>query len=360
MSKLKVLLADSSVASKRLLNQAVTKTGLAEVERVAASGLIALEKLQQSTVDVVILGASLEEEEQLLAVIREHHPAVFVISMGQGAVADDTSPTLESGLRNLRLEPGLGASNRLVFLTNQLQGLFTQIMTWRYTSPANSSPLPVVRSQVDLAPAPVLPGSRWGQLKGANLVVMASSTGGTRALEIICSSLPAGFARPVLVVQHMPVEMTKKLAWSLSKKSRLPVLEAEDGMLVKSGQVVLAPGGQHMAVRATKTGVAIKLEVTPAVNGVRPAADVLFGAVAGVYSGQRVLAVILTGMGSDGQAGVIALKNSCDCFCMAQSERTCTVYGMPKSVVEAGLADAVEDLDVIPRRIIELAVGRDY
>lgn len=200
---------------------------------------------------------------------------------------------------------------------------------------------------------------RSGASEHIDLVVIASSTGGPMALETVLSQLPKDIKVPILIVQHMPPEFTDVLAQTLSKKYNLEVKEGSDGDVMKPGRILIAPGGMHMVVSSAKGfGNEIHLLDTAYVNGVRPSADVLFHSVAKEYRGKNILAVVLTGMGSDGTQGIREMKEECNCHCITQSESTCVVYGMPKCVYEAGLSDEVGDLKEIAFRMYQIIKGR--
>ena len=187
----------------------------------------------------------------------------------------------------------------------------------------------------------------------AEIVVMASSTGGPEILSRIFSILPGTLKAPILLVQHIPATMTGYFAKSLNRKSELDIFEAVHGDEIFPGKVYIAPGGRHMTVskpddQGRRT---LLLNSRPLVNSVRPSADVLFESVAGSYKG-RVLAVILTGMGEDGKKGVAALKTR-NCFCISQTSETCVVYGMPRAVDEAGLSDeSLDPLDITQKIVL--------
>ncbi|RJQ77325.1 MAG: chemotaxis-specific protein-glutamate methyltransferase CheB [Desulfobacteraceae bacterium] len=357
MEKLKVLIVDNSIFYRKILSRAVAETGLGQVAHTASNAVLALERLEQHETDVVLLDMSIPGMKCLetMEKIRKEHPAVFVVMLSAGSAKKtaDTIMALEIGAWDfIPKPPALNAEKHVENIKNRLQGLFAQIMTRKYTSPA-ADVLTVAESAPAYRPAPKK------QLSGVDLVVIASSTGGPAALEDIFKNLPAAFNKPVLVVQHMPAGLTKKLAFSLNKKCQLPVIEAAEGDPVKPGRVMIAPGGFHMTVQPGSNGdIIIKLASTPPVNGVRPAADVLFHSVAANCRGKRILAVILTGMGSDGLSGIEEMKKTCDCYCLTQSEKTCTVYGMPKNVVDAGLSDRTEDLNAIPARLLQIVSGR--
>nr|NJM00866.1 response regulator [Desulfobacula sp.] len=187
----------------------------------------------------------------------------------------------------------------------------------------------------------------------AEIVVIASSTGGPEILSRIFSILPRALKAPILLVQHIPEAMTGYFAKSLNLKSELDIFEAAHGDEILPGKVYIAPGGRHMTVSKTddRGRRTIVLNSRPPVNSVRPSADVLFESVAGSYKG-RILAVILTGMGEDGKKGVAAMKAR-NCVCLSQASETCVVYGMPRAVDEAGLSDeSLDPLDITQKIVL--------
>lgn len=191
---------------------------------------------------------------------------------------------------------------------------------------------------------------------GFDVLLIASSTGGPTALEVVLTGLNEHLDKPVLIVQHMPPNFTKIFAKALNQKCKLEVLEGSDGESLKNGRAIIAPGDFHMFLKGAYNNIKIGLDQSGPVNCVRPAADVLFKSAAEIFAGRKVLAVVLTGMGSDGTNGVRELKEKCDCYCITQSESSCTIYGMPRSVYEAGLSDEVLDLKLIAGRITELTM----
>lgn len=180
------------------------------------------------------------------------------------------------------------------------------------------------------------------------LVAIASSTGGPKALERILSKMSPEFSLPILVVQHILPHFAGTLAENLNGKTKLNVKIAEDGEMIEGGNVYIAQSGTHMKLDANKR---IGLDRSPQVNGIRPAADVLFESLSDVYNLKDVLTVVLTGMGTDGVRGLSLLKQKRNCICLTQSEKTCIVYGMPRAVVESGLSDMSVDLDDIAGKI---------
>ncbi|OGR15220.1 MAG: hypothetical protein A2277_15910 [Desulfobacterales bacterium RIFOXYA12_FULL_46_15] len=201
-------------------------------------------------------------------------------------------------------------------------------------------------------PEPVIKKALFSSDK-AEIVVIASSTGGPEILSRIFSILPGTLQVPILLVQHIPATMTRYFAKSLNQKSELNIFEAAHGDEILPGKVYIAPGGQHMTVSKPddKGRRIIRLNSTPPVNSVRPSADILFESIAESYKG-RVLAVILTGMGEDGKKGVAAMKSK-KCTCISQTPETCVVYGMPRAVDEAGLSDeSLDPLDITQKIVL--------
>jgi len=181
-----------------------------------------------------------------------------------------------------------------------------------------------------------------------DIILIAASTGGPSALEFIITELPASLTIPILIIQHMPEHFIGTMAQNMNRKSKLKVKVAEDGEIVTAGTVYIAPGGVHTRLGIRKK---IALDDSPPIGGLRPAADVLFEAVSDTIAIKKVMVIMLTGMGSDGCEGLQKLKSNKDCYCIIQSEQTCVVYGMPRVVEEAGLADSILDLDQISEAI---------
>jgi two-component system chemotaxis response regulator CheB len=182
------------------------------------------------------------------------------------------------------------------------------------------------------------------------VVAIGVSTGGPNALADLFSSLPANFAKPILIVQHMPAIFTRLLAERLKSRTGFDVVEATDGMLVAPGRAIIAAGDYHMRLERQGTQVRVRLDQGAPENSCRPAVDVLFRSVERVYGGTAI-AVILTGMGQDGLRGAEQLKRS-GAMILAQDNKSSVVWGMPGAIAEAGLADAVLDLHAIVPAIL--------
>lgn len=212
------------------------------------------------------------------------------------------------------------------------------------------------RETAEHAPTPV---ERPFKASGKNykLVAIGTSTGGPVALQTIITALPANFPLPILLVQHMPAAFTGAFASRLNTLAKIEVREAVDGDLLKPGVAYLAPGGKQMLVEGSEqqAKLRIKEDDSPRIT-FKPSVDVTFGTAAKVYS-DKVLAIVLTGMGSDGRDGCRLLKQFGSKI-WAQDEASCVVYGMPQAVTAAGLTDVEVGLaDVASRLISEIGHG---
>jgi two-component system chemotaxis response regulator CheB len=184
-------------------------------------------------------------------------------------------------------------------------------------------------------------------------VCIGASTGGPAALQVVLGSLPAGFPFPIAIVQHMPMGFTAAFAERLNQSSRLEVREARGGEAFLPGWAFLAPAGSHLTFTAGPGGIRLALASEPAGGAHVPSVDVLFASAARTF-GPRTLGIVLTGMGSDGREGARALV-ACGGTVVAESEESCAVYGMPRAVVEAGLASAVRTAEEIAADLRRLA-----
>ncbi|QGZ30507.1 protein-glutamate methylesterase/protein-glutamine glutaminase [Stutzerimonas stutzeri] len=228
----------------------------------------------------------------------------------------------------------------------------------RYSSTASvAAPLATV-SRGAYAPAVTSPAaSRAGQptvvtaaprRKSYRLVAIGTSTGGPVALQRVLTQLPGTFPAPIVLVQHMPAAFTKAFAERLDKLCKIRVKEAEDGDLLRPGLALLAPGGKQMMVDGRG---AVRILPGDERLHYRPCVDVTFGSAAKAF-GDKVLAVVLTGMGADGREGARMLKQS-GSQVWTQDEASCVIYGMPMAVVKANLSDAVYGLDDMGRHLSE-------
>lgn len=350
--KLRVLVVEDSLIYRKIIKSAVESTDKAIVTQTASNGVLALELLNKSIFDLVLMDVVMPELDgiETLETVKLRFPElpVVMVSSTSDKNAQITLKALKIGALDFIIKPiEENYDTNMKLLREQLEKIIDQIISGK-----------VVKKNTIKVNSPKQ-NLEETHLSTVDLIVIASSTGGPVAVEKIVSALGKDFLKPVILVQHMPPEFTGVFAKTLDRKSHMNVIEAKDASVVRSGQMLVAPGGYHMIVRKSqKYQRIIKLEKGEPVNGVMPAADITFYSVAKSYSGASILAVVLTGMGEDGRDGVRELKEKCNCYCITQDEATSVVYGMPKSVVEAGLSDETLPIEKIASRIQEISRGR--
>ncbi|WP_122847219.1 protein-glutamate methylesterase/protein-glutamine glutaminase [Pseudomonas viridiflava] len=219
----------------------------------------------------------------------------------------------------------------------------------RTIAPRTAAPAPHAAHAQPHTHAPAHPTtSGTPKRKAYKLVAIGTSTGGPVALQRVLTQLPAGFPAPLVLIQHMPAAFTKAFAERLDKLCKISVKEAEDGDVLRPGLALLAPGGKQMMVDSRGT---VKILPGDERLNYKPCVDITFGSAAKSY-GDKVLSVVLTGMGADGREGARLLKQAGSTV-WAQDEASCVIYGMPMAIVKAELADAIYSLDDIGRHLVE-------
>jgi two-component system chemotaxis response regulator CheB len=331
--KIKVLVVDDSIVMRRIISDMLSKDGEIEVVGTARNGAEALEMVRRLNPDVVTMDIEMPVMDGLTAlqhIMAESPRAVVMLSSMDKRQADITFKSLDLGA--VDFIPKTGGSLSLD-LEKESEGIISKVK-----AAAKARIIP------RRAPGSVQPTSMT-TLSGDWIVLIGSSTGGPKALPEVLSRLPANLPAAVLVVQHMPEGFTRSFAERLNWVSALEVKEAEEGEEIKKGKVYIAQGNKHLTLKGNR----LHLDDGPKVNFVRPAVDVLMRSVAPHY-GPRTVGVVLTGMGSDGAAGMQLIKQMGG-KTIVQSEETCVVYGMPKAVVELNAADRIVPLEDIAQAI---------
>jgi two-component system chemotaxis response regulator CheB len=366
-SNLRVLIVDDTVVYRRILSDVLEAFDDVHLVGTAPHGRMALTKMETEPVDLVLLDVEMPEMSGLetLRHIRKDHPetSVIMISGTTSAAASYTMDALAQGaLEFIRKPDGADADANRSELKDLLRPLLRHVRMKKNLRVPESrgravpapSPVAPARPALPVPAAPARPVHHGLRPTRFDVVGIGVSTGGPNALADVIPLLPADLAVPVLIVQHMPPMFTASLAEHLHKRSKVPVREAREGEPLLPGHVYIAPGGKHMVLRRAGEAGAfiIGLNENPPENSCRPSVDVLFRSLASQYDG-NLLAVVMTGMGSDGCEGVRAMKRK-GCHCLTQSEESCVVYGMPMAVDEAGLSDEKVPLARLAARITHL------
>jgi two-component system, chemotaxis family, protein-glutamate methylesterase/glutaminase len=339
ITKRRIVVADDSRLMRRMLSDALGRQGF-DVVATAADGDEALAACNEHRPDALTLDLAMPGMDGIgvLRALRagkaQPVPVVVVsaFSPAHGARAVDA---LAEGAFDLVPKPAFGED----------LGVFTAELGKKVHEAAHSGRVrrPVARI------AARRPAHRAAVI-GKRLVVIACSTGGPRALGNLIPRLPSPLGAGVVIVQHMPAGFTASLASRLDAASPLTVTEAAGGESLAPGAALLAPGGSHLRLDA---GRHAQLSDEAPVGGLRPRADFTIADAAKVY-GSRMVLVVLTGMGRDGLEGARAVR-AAGGRVLVEAESTCTVYGMPRAVAEAGLADEVLPLDELADAIVREA-----
>ena len=351
--KHKILIADDSVVIRRVLANVLSEEPDLEVVGTAPDGRLALAKVSQSNPDLIILDVQMPNLDGLdtLKEIRLHYPSLPVVMFSQftRAGAETTIDALLLGAQDYEEKPRGGNLEESVkrVKENLVPKIRALCRAPKETAEeAAGSPRP--RHRKKNRPTASSPFC-------AEIVVIGTSTGGPSALSSLLSGLPSGLSAPLLIVQHMPAVFTESLAGRLALKTPIKVREARDAESIEEGMARLAPGDNHMAVGLVGGVPKLKVFQGPHVNSCRPSVDVLFQSAAALY-GDKVLGVILTGMGQDGLRGCEAIRENGGQV-LAQDEASSVVWGMPGAVVHAGLADQVLPLNEIAAAILGKVKG---
>ena len=347
--KIKVLLVDDSAVVRQVLAALLGKDPSIEVIGSAPDPIFAMDKMNQNWPDVVVLDVEMPRMDGItfLKKIMSIRPTPVVIcstltekgaatsmqALAAGAVAIVTKP--KAGLKNF-LELDEGDIVQAVKAAASANMRHVKAMTMPALGSKLTPPLKDLTTLSDQQTS-----SSAMTITTDKLVAIGTSTGGTQALEVVLMQLNRT-APGIVVVQHMPEKFTAAFADRLNKICQLEVLEAKNGDRVIPGRALIAPGGKHMQVKRSGAQYHVEVIDGPPVNRHRPSVDVLFRSVA-KCAGRNALGIIMTGMGDDGALGIRDMHDA-GAETIAQDEKTCVVYGMPKEAVKLGAIDKIVPL----------------
>jgi two-component system chemotaxis response regulator CheB len=367
----RILIVDDSAVMRALLRSVVSGDKRFEVAGTVADGAAALRAVASIRPDLVLMDVEMPGMDGVntlkqLKASGSRVPVIMCSSLTQRG-AKVTIEALASGAADYVAKPA-GQPSRDAAIRTLANDLVPKILALTASATAGSrsgrsapgfslNPWPAQQAAQEVAGARPRAADLLSQRTPSAppaVVLIGASTGGPAALDVVLPALPADFPLPILIVQHMPELFTKLLAERLSDVCPLRVSEAEAGTPVRAGAIVIARGGWHMEVAsAASAAPVLRLTQEPPENFCRPAVDVLFRSAIPVY-GPRILAVILTGMGSDGLAGSRVIRESGGTI-LVQDQPTSAVWGMPGAVAQAGLAHRILPLNAIAPEILRLA-----
>ena len=342
----RVLVVDDSAYVRKVVKEILSRSPFIEVVGTARDGQEALELAAELSPDVITCDLNMPSMDGVMFVREQmaRQPVPIILITIASESGEQVLAALDAGAIDFVQKPTALASEKLLDIAEDL-----------VEKVKAAAKAPVRRSAV---PAPPAHGVATASLRGrlepteVDIVVIGTSTGGPQALKALIPSFDRDFPVPIAMVLHMPIGYTQMYAEKLNEISPLQVVEAHGGETVSAGTVFLAPAGRHLVFDRLANGTVVTaLEMRPMDTPHRPSVDVLFQSAASVFGG-RVLGVVMTGMGADGREGAAWIKAKGGTI-LTEAESSCIVYGMPRSVVEAGLSDMIVPLDGMARSILE-------
>lgn len=346
---IRVLIVDDSATARTVLKDVLSKDSEIEVIGTAPDAYVARDKIIQLKPDVVCLDVEMPRMDGIsfLRKLMKHFPVpVLMVSSLTQDGAQVTLDALEAGAIDYVAKPHS-------YIYDGIDDIEKELITKvKMVASSNLSARILARKERSATMPSTQNTTSYALAETTNkLLAIGASTGGTVALAELISKFPKNMPGTI-IVQHMPGGFTKSFAERLNSISEVEVKEAEDGDIIGRGMVLIAPGDLHAVVRRDGGNYRVKLGTGKKVSGHRPSVDVMFNSVA-MHVGKNAVGVILTGMGSDGAKGMLAMKQQ-GAINIAQDEKSCVVWGMPKVAYEVGATDYVEPLEKIVEKIVKL------
>lgn len=353
--KIKTLIVDDSNLMRSLLTEVINTAPDLEVVGTAADPLSAREMIKQLNPDVLTLDVEMPRMDGLDFLERlmrlRPMPVVMISSLTERG-STTTLRALELGAVDFISKPRIDLGNGLIEYAQEICEKIRMAHSARHHLRAPA--VAVAPGPHEAAPTLRQPALRLFGKGADRLIAIGASTGGTEAIKTVLSALPED-SPPIVMVQHMPESFTASFAQRLDTLCRVHVKEARDGEVVLPGHAYLAPGHSHLMIKRRGSEWVCELSRGAPVNRHRPSVDVLFDSVA-QHAGKRAVGVILTGMGKDGAKGMRAMRDA-GAYNIAQDERSCIVYGMPREAVAVGAVQESAPLDQVAQRIVAALSG---
>lgn len=356
-SRIRVLIVDDSAFMRKMVSDFLSTHQDIEVIGTARDGADALKKMVELKPTVVTLDIEMPVMDGLEALERimdEFPVPVVMLSSSTKQGAKSTFHALQLGAVDFVEK----TSGPISLDLHKIKDELIEKVLYADKVDVNRLKNKPVQAVTDQAIATVQSKTRKNRIHEwrsdqKRLILVGTSTGGPKALQTVLTQLPDHIGAPIIVVQHMPPNFTESLALRLDSLCSLTVKEAVNGDILQNDTVYLAAGGYHLELKKNGKSLALETNTKEPVNGHRPSVDKLF-ASASKLDDYYTVAVIMTGMGSDGTNGLIQLKETGRSQVIAESEQTCIVYGMPKAAITAGVVDYIVDVEDIPSQIMTL------
>lgn len=342
--RIRVLIVDDSASVRQVLATELARDPSLEVIGTAPDPYVARDKIVNLRPDVITLDVEMPRMDGItfLRRLMLHHPLpVIIVSSLTPAGGELAMEAMSAGAVDIMCKPGAAytVGDMAVELIDKVKAAAAvNVRVRRYPA-------------LNQAPVKRLSLTRTTE----TLIAIGASTGGTEALTRTLSVMPPN-APGIIIVQHMPEHFTRSFALRLNEVCAIEVCEAENGMRVTPGKALVAPGNYHMLLRRSGAVYFVDVKSGPLVSRHRPSVDVMFKSVA-KYAGRNAIGVIMTGMGADGADGITEMHKN-GAATIAQDERSCIVFGMPREAIARGGIDHVVHLDQIPAVALDLAQKR--
>jgi two-component system chemotaxis response regulator CheB len=340
LKKIRVLIVDDSAVVRKIFSEELSKYPDIEVVGTAPDPYVARDKIVALHPDVITLDIEMPRMDGLtfLRKLMKHFPLpTIIVSSLTPKGGKLTLEAMEIGAVDVIAKPG--SSYTVGNMSTQLADKI-RAAAWAK----------VIRKENDVADSEIVPLKALAETSH-KVIAIGASTGGTEALKVVISKLPAN-SPGIMVVQHMPANFTAAFAERLNSLSQMTVREARDNDSVVPGLALVAPGNLHMILRRSGARYYVEIKTGPMVHHQRPAVDILFKSTA-KYAGANAIGVILTGMGADGAEGLLDMKRA-GASTIAQDENSCVVFGMPKEAIKIGAADRVLPLGQIAAEMMRM------
>lgn len=341
---IKVLVIDDSAMIRKVFEQELSKDPEIEVVGTAPDPYVGRDKIVYLKPDVITLDVEMPRMDGLtfLGKLMQYYPMpVVVVSSLAKKGGDVALKAIELGAVEVLSKPGTAYS--MGDMSEQLIEKVKAAAKVKIFKKIDPNKLNTQEQNQAIV-------ASIGVKTTNKIIAIGASTGGTEALREVITRLPEN-SPPVVVVQHMPQNFTKSFADRLNAISHVQVKEATDGEYLSAGKVLIAPGNQHMEIRRSGINYYVTLFDGPMVFHQRPAVEILFNSVA-KYAGQNAVGAILTGMGKDGAQGLLNMRQA-GANTIAQDEKTCIVFGMPKEAIDIGAAQVIKPLPAIAQTILD-------
>jgi two-component system chemotaxis response regulator CheB len=344
---IKVLVVDDSAIVRKIFREYLSRESDIEVVGTAPDPYVARDKIVQLKPDVITLDIEMPRMDGItfLKKLMRYYPIpTIIVSSLTREGSKMAMEALACGALEVISKPtdGYSAGDMGMQLVDKIRAVARIPMVKRIQGAVNVPPPPVQVSQA---------------LKETTnkIIAIGASTGGTEAIKTVLMGMSAN-APGIVVVQHMPAKFTTSFAERLNELCKISVKEAQDGDSVVNGTALIAPGNYHMLLKRSGARYYVQVKTGPMVHHQRPAVDVLFNSVA-MYAGSNAVGVILTGMGADGARGLLKMREA-GAGTVAQDEKSCVVFGMPKEAIKAGAVDKVVPLQLITKTTLTMVTGQ--